>query len=167
MKTKILFALLFLTVGLFANAQLILPVTGVSTDEAASIAAFITMANSFASPVDQSANTAIKPTGSLWGIGTAGRNQVTNLIKQYNSNSAIGINVVPYGLGKLANIRYFDNNGALTKAIDIQYRDPFEFWVKLQSPPPAYRRGDNDKIIWVIYRQGVNRAEAEEMVGLL
>jgi len=42
----------------------------------------------------------------------------------------------------------------------------FDFWIKLQDPGDASRRAEGGTA-WVIYRQGVNRAEAEELIQLL
>ena len=165
MKNKLVLVLLF-TVGIFAHAQtLILPVTGVQPEEARTIASFVakTLADN---PIDQSRNTSLVPEGGRpWGIGAGAVANMANVISQHKAKEAIGINVQPSGTGKLATIRRFDDKGKLARLIDVQYSDPFEFWIKLQQPDETFRRAEGG-LVWVIYRQGVNRAEAEELMQL-
>jgi len=165
----IIFSLLFsigFSAGSSAFAQtLFLPITGVQTEEARTIAAFLKMTFDL-NVIDQSLNSALAPAGGrAWGIGPGARDNIVNLINQNGAKNAIGINVVPSGTGKIATIRRFSETGILTEMTDIQYGDPFEFWIKLQLPAETTRRADGGKV-WVVYRSGVNRAEAEELIQL-
>ena len=163
-RTSILCITLLFFFVFSAGAQtLILPITGVQAEEARTIVAFVAMTGG-GNIIDQSGNTALAPAGGrAWGMGS--RQGIVDLISQNKAQSAMGINVVPYGTGKMATIRTFDNKGGLSGVTDIQYTDPFEFWIKLQQPADTNRRA-NGGPVWVIYRQGVNRAEAGELIQL-
>ena len=167
MKLKLILCVIFSSALIFyaQPRTLILPITGVQAEEARTIAAFVTMTMA-EDAIDESRNTALAPRGGRpWGIGAGARARIVDLISQNNAASAIGISVAQYGAGKIATLRSFDTTGKLVRVLDIQYSDPFEFWIKLQQPVETTRRANGGRV-WVIYRDGVNRAEAEELMSL-
>jgi hypothetical protein len=165
-KTVLYMAMLFAIVFSAGAQTLILPITGVQAEERRTILAFLTMTRGLSNIVDQSANASLAPAGGRpWGTGSNVKQNMAALISRNNATAAIGINVTPYGTGKLASIRSFKSDGSLDSVVDVQYSDPFEFWIKLQQPVNTTRRA-NGGPVWINYRQGVNRSEAGELIQL-